>query len=239
MAANKFLQKLYENARKFSASQGGNITIIFALTTIPVIGLVGAAVDYSRANSAKAAMQAAVDATALMLSKDAANLTATQISDKADAYFRAQFHRSEVGSLKITPTYTTTGGAQIVVTGTGNVPTSFAKVMGFQQVAINVSSTVKWGGSRLRIALVLDTTGSMADNGKIDALKTATKNSTIAIAVRRRAERRRLRVGHPLLQGRQCRPGQLQCELDGLDGLGCQQRTMVQKEWPVQQHPKR
>ena len=176
MAANKFLQKLCENARKFSASQGGNITIIFALTTIPVIGLVGAAVDYSRANSAKAAMQAAVDATALMLSKDAANLTATQISDKANAYFRAQFHRSEVGSLKITPTYTTTGGAQIVVTGTGNVPTSFAKVMGFQQVAINVSSTVKWGGSRLRIALVLDTTGSMADNGKIDALKTATKN---------------------------------------------------------------
>ena len=38
---------------------------------IPIIGFVGAAVDYSRANSAKAAMQAAIDSTALMLSKDA------------------------------------------------------------------------------------------------------------------------------------------------------------------------
>src|SRR5262249_7907863 len=33
---------------------------------------------------------------------------------------------------------------------------------------------VHWGHPRLRVALGLDNTGSMADNGKIDALKTAT-----------------------------------------------------------------
>ena len=33
--------------------------ITFALATVPVIGFVGAAVDYSRANSDKTAMQAA------------------------------------------------------------------------------------------------------------------------------------------------------------------------------------
>jgi Flp pilus assembly protein TadG len=75
MFAKTLIAKLRNTVRKFSAAQGGNITIIFALTTIPVIGFVGAAVDYSRANSAKAAMQAAVDATALMLSKDVATLT--------------------------------------------------------------------------------------------------------------------------------------------------------------------
>ena len=32
------------------------------------------------------------------------------------------------------------------------------------------------GQHRLRVALALDTTGSMGDDGKIDALKTATKN---------------------------------------------------------------
>jgi Flp pilus assembly protein TadG len=61
--------------RRFFRAQRGNITIIFALTTIPVIGFVGAAVDYSRANSARTAMQSAIDATALMLSKDVATLT--------------------------------------------------------------------------------------------------------------------------------------------------------------------
>ncbi len=176
MFAKTLIAKLRNNVRKFSAAQGGNITIIFALTTIPVIGFVGAAVDYSRANSAKAAMQAAVDATALMLSKDAATLTATQMSDKAHAYFSALFHRTEVAGITITPVYTTTGGTQVVVTGSGTIPTSFTKVMGFKELAVNVSSTVKWGSSRLRVALVLDTTGSMADAGKIGALKTATKN---------------------------------------------------------------
>ena len=41
----------------------GNVIVTFALTTIPMVGFVGAAVDYSRGNSAKAAMQQAIDAT--------------------------------------------------------------------------------------------------------------------------------------------------------------------------------
>ena len=41
---------------------------------------------------------------------------------------------------------------------------------------VGVESQVKWGNTRLRVALALDTTGSMADDGKIDALKTATKS---------------------------------------------------------------
>ena len=47
----------------------------FALAIIPMIGAIGAAVDYSRANSARTAMQAALDSTALILSKDAQTLT--------------------------------------------------------------------------------------------------------------------------------------------------------------------
>ena len=38
------------------------------------------------------------------------------------------------------------------------------------------SGTAKWGTSRLRVALVLDNTGSMADNGKMTALISATKS---------------------------------------------------------------
>ena len=38
----------------------GNVTMTFALALIPLIGGLGAAVDYSRANSARTAMQAAL-----------------------------------------------------------------------------------------------------------------------------------------------------------------------------------
>jgi hypothetical protein len=41
---------------------------------------------------------------------------------------------------------------------------------------VAVDSQVKWGNTKLRVALVLDTTGSMAEDGKMDALKTATKS---------------------------------------------------------------
>ena len=37
-------------------------------------------------------------------------------------------------------------------------------------------SVSTWGNTRLRVALVLDNTGSMASDEKIDALKTASHN---------------------------------------------------------------
>jgi Flp pilus assembly protein TadG len=161
---------------KFVACERGNVVFTFALATIPMIGFVGAAVDYSRANSAKAAMQAAVDSTALMLSRDVSTLSASDLNQKSGAYFNAQFHHTDVSNLVVTPTYTTSGGAQLVLTATGSVNTSFMRVLGQNNLNISVSSTVKWGNTRLRVALVLDTTGSMDDAGKIGALKTATKN---------------------------------------------------------------
>ncbi len=45
-------------ARELRTANGANVTITFALATIPMVGFVGAAVDYSHANSVKAAMQA-------------------------------------------------------------------------------------------------------------------------------------------------------------------------------------
>jgi len=176
MANQTLINRLRARLRAFRKAQRGNVVITFALATIPVVGFVGAAVDYSRANSDRTAMQAAVDATALMLSKDAATLTNAQLNTKADNYFAALFNRTDVNNIVITPTYTTTGGSQIVVTGTGTVPTTFTKVMGLSNVNINVTSTVKWGNSRLRVALVLDNTGSMAQSGKITALKSATNS---------------------------------------------------------------
>jgi hypothetical protein len=76
----------------------------------------------------------------------------------------------------ITPTYTTTGGSQLTIAASGSIDTAIMKVMGYSSLNIGSSSTVKWGNNRLRVALALDNTGSMNDDGKIGALKIATKN---------------------------------------------------------------
>ena len=51
--------RLRSKLKRFAKCERGNVLMTFTLAIIPMIGFVGAAVDYSRANSAKAAMQAA------------------------------------------------------------------------------------------------------------------------------------------------------------------------------------
>ncbi|MFZ0197130.1 MAG: pilus assembly protein TadG-related protein, partial [Pseudolabrys sp.] len=97
-----------------------------AVVAVPVMAAVGMAVDYSRVNAARTAFQVSLDATALMLSKDAATETKEALQTEATKTFNSLFSRSEV--------------------------------------------------TRLRVALVLDNTGSMASDGKMDALKTASHN---------------------------------------------------------------
>jgi uncharacterized protein YegL len=121
-------------------------------------------------------MQAAIDATALMASKNAATQTNSQLQTAATNYFKALFTRPEAQNVQVTVDYTTTGGSQLVANASATMPTDFVGVMGYTQITINASSTVAWGNSRLRVALVLDNTGSMASSGKMTALKTASKN---------------------------------------------------------------
>jgi len=173
---SKLLGNLRKRWQAFRRAQRGNIAITFALAIVPIMGSVGAAVDYSHANSIKSAMQAAIDATALMVSKTAASQTNTQLQTAATSYFQALFTRPEARNVVVNVTYTTTGGSQIVATATADMPTDFMGFLGYHQLGITASSTVAWGNSRLRVALVLDNTGSMALSNKMTALKTASKN---------------------------------------------------------------
>ncbi len=161
--------------RELRAATSASVTVTFALTLIPMVGLVGAAIDFSRAGSVKVAMQAASDSAALMLSKSASTMNQSDIQAKANGYFKALFNRPEATGLVVNATYTTTGGSKIVMTATSNVKTEFMGLMGFSQMKIGVESQIKWGNTKLRVALALDTTGSMASDNKIGALNIATK----------------------------------------------------------------
>lgn len=168
--------KLRRALKDFRSGRAGNVAITFALASLPILGAVGFAVDYSHANSVKAAMQSALDSTALMLAKNAATSTAAGLNSDAQTYFSALFTRPEATNVTISAAYSTTGGSNLVVNGSANVPTMFLGIVGTNNIVVNGSSTAAWGSTRLRVALVLDTTGSMADDGKIAALKTSTKS---------------------------------------------------------------
>src|ERR1700754_5211563 len=86
---------------RFLRNQKGGVAPLLGIMIIPLLGAVGAAVDYSRANSTRTAMQAALDSTALMLSRDAQTLNGAQLDSKANAYFNALFHRPEAKNVQV------------------------------------------------------------------------------------------------------------------------------------------
>lgn len=173
---NAVLLRLRRSARRFGFARDGNVAIIFGLALLPMLAFVGAAIDYSRANDLKADLQVALDSTALMVSKTAATMTADQIQSSAQSYFLALFQQQDAKNIQLTATYSSTGGSNVVIDGSADMDTDFMEILGLNTITITGSSTAKWGSTRLRVALVLDNTGSMASDGKINALKTATKN---------------------------------------------------------------
>jgi putative Flp pilus-assembly TadE/G-like protein len=167
---------LRNHMRAFGAARGGNVIVIFALVMVPLLGFVGAAVDYSQASSLRAAMQGAVDSTALAMSKEVLTQSSSQLNQRATDYFNSLFNRPQVQNVVITPIYSTGKESSLIVTGSGKMKTSFMGIMGFSEINITAVSMVHWGNIRLRVALVLDNTGSMAEYNKMTALKTAAKN---------------------------------------------------------------
>jgi Flp pilus assembly protein TadG len=156
----------------------GGVAPLLGLALLPIFGAIGAAVDYSRANSVRAAMQSAADATALALSRDAQSLTPAQLSAKATSYFTAVFNRTEASNVQVTQQLTTPqqGNFDLKITASATVKAMFWSVMGQSQIAIDASGEVVWGMKKLNLALALDNTGSMGSSGKMTELKAAAHN---------------------------------------------------------------
>jgi Flp pilus assembly protein TadG len=178
LSVPRFIER---SLRRFTRASEGNVAIIFAIALVPLLACVGAAVDYSRANKARTAMQAALDSTALMVAKDlsAGVITTSQINATAQKYFTALYTDKEAQSISVNATYTQSSGSTgstVQVNGSASIPTDFMRIAGFPNINFDGSSTTTWGANLLRVALVLDNTGSMADHNKIGALQTAAKS---------------------------------------------------------------
>jgi Flp pilus assembly protein TadG len=161
---------------RFLKNCRGGVAPMLALTALPLMGSVGVAVDFTRANATRTAFQSALDSTALMLAKTAATQSSSDLQATATGYFNALFTRPDAKNIALTVAYSTVNGSQLTLTGSATVTTNFLGVLGYSQIPINATATSAWGNSRLRVALVLDNTGSMASDDKMTALKAASKN---------------------------------------------------------------
>src|SRR5262249_56885329 len=85
--------------RRFAQDSSGSVAMVFSLALIPIMVAVGAAIDYSRANSVKAVLQATLDSALLAGAKDGSSSWA----QVAQNVFQANF--SAKSSVSLTPPF--------------------------------------------------------------------------------------------------------------------------------------
>jgi Flp pilus assembly protein TadG len=164
--------------KHFIRNRDGSVAPMLALAALPLLGFVGAAIDFSRAATVRTSMQAAADASALMLSKSAPDLSPADLTQKATDSFKALFAHPEAQNVQVETVFQQpeNGSFTLKMTASAKVNTIFARVLGRSEIDLSASSEVLWGIKRLNLALVLDNTKSMQQNAKMDNLKTAAHN---------------------------------------------------------------
>lgn len=162
---------------RFVRNRDAGVAPLLALAALPLMAVTGAAVDYSRGNSTKVALQAALDATGLALSQEAATMAPGDLGPRANAYFASVFNRPEASNVTLSHEFSTPqqGNFSLKLTARADVTAIFASFLGRSQMQISSTSEVLWGIKKLNLALALDNTGSMSTS-KMRALKTAAHN---------------------------------------------------------------
>ena len=166
------LRRIVQRARTFRDDRRGNVMILFGLTIIPVLMMVGVAVDYSRALSVKHRLGAALDAAALALGTTT-GLNQQQLEEKAQAFFDANYPAAELGTPGALSVNVTE--FKVYMAATASVHTSLMNLAGFDNITVAADVEVTKRQRKIELVMALDNTGSMRWNGKIDALKSASK----------------------------------------------------------------
>ena len=132
--------------------------MIFALCLLPIVALMGGAIDFSRQRSGEGRAQDALDAALLAVAQNAKNKSEVQLTKDARAWFESHMGTT---SFTIDSFSVVKDGDDLVAKVSGGVETTFLGIVGISDLTVNRSATVTTGLTKIELALVLDTTGSM------------------------------------------------------------------------------
>ncbi len=181
--------------QRFARDDRGTVLIIFAVSASLLFLAAGIAVDTGRLFLARSAVSAAIDAAVL------AGARSLQLDPDSPAEALDVARRTYVSNLQGAPTLlrddvafaVSSDGKAIDATGTAMIGTTLLQVAGIAEMSVVAVSGAKLasasvtvggsGGSNIEVAVMLDVTGSMCDDGvgpctsgtKLTGLKEAAK----------------------------------------------------------------
>jgi Flp pilus assembly protein TadG len=157
----------------FGRARGGNIMMTFAFALIALLGMVGLAVDYGRMTKVRLSLQTALD-NGMLAAATRKSLNQDDAATFLDAYMKENW-KKPFGSSKPDVVMTSAGKNGLSGTATTVIPMTFMNVVGIKSSMISASARSGFGLKNTEVAMVLDTTGSMAGS-KLTDLQSAAKS---------------------------------------------------------------
>jgi Flp pilus assembly protein TadG len=171
--------------RAFRQDQMGSIAQMTALSIIPMFFATGAAIDTVRITREQASFHSAIDSACLAVAADDRSALGTMSGSALEARkaelkayaqtYLNQNYKPEDGAAAIVDVNLTITGAAITLDATHDFPMTIMKLANIDQTTLRAHCTVNKAMRPVELALVMDTTGSMASSGKIDGAKAAAR----------------------------------------------------------------
>lgn len=162
-------------AKRFAASRGGNIGMMFAVLLLPLLVAAGMAIDIARSSQADALTQEAADAAALRVARakiDNPKLSDAELSKMAVEIVRRALAKSESITIDGVVTKFDPGTRGVGVKVSGGMSTTLMRVAGVKSMSVDAMAEAQIGeAAPLELALALDVTGSMNQKNKIGDMK--------------------------------------------------------------------
>ena len=153
----------------------GGVAIYFALALVAIIPMVGLGLDFNRSVNLRTSLNAAADAAALATARDP-DVNANNLQERAEDFFLANMQGQSVGTNYTVTATELPDGDGVHLDATATMATTLAGLFGIDHFTVNAQSEAVYNTTKIELAMVLDNTGSMGNNGKIQTLKTASND---------------------------------------------------------------
>lgn len=166
------LRLLTGHLATFGRARKGGVAIIFAIITPLLVGVIFGAIDFSRVMSSRAILQDSLDAATLYAARSTAT-TDPQAQAFGERALNANLLNMTDGVLTGSSFTLANNGQTVVATAQGSITTTIMGLLGVRTLTFGAASQVVRASKNLEVALVLDTTGSMAGQNIADMKQAA------------------------------------------------------------------
>lgn len=161
--------------RQFVSDRRGNFALFSAILAVPLILGAGMALDAANVSHTRSELQNALDAAVLAIAREGKQVDDSRALEIANSFLKSNY------GLKFADLKLVREGSTVKLDASAQAEMAFGGLFGYDDWKVATSSTADIAYMSYEIALVLDTTGSMA-GGKLAAMKDAVDNMIVSMS---------------------------------------------------------